>query len=91
MHFEIEHVTTYSYNRPVHLGPHVLRLNATAATAAGTCLEYSLRSIATEAIAAIKRARCEGNVVTRLWFSGETPEAAHRQQLPAGNPAGQPL
>ena len=26
MHFEIEHVTTYRYNRPVHLGPHVLRL-----------------------------------------------------------------
>jgi hypothetical protein len=26
MHFETEHVPTDAYDRPVHVGPHVLRL-----------------------------------------------------------------
>ena len=72
MHFEIEHVTTYSYDRPVHLGPHVLRLmprcNGGQQLREYACEVWprpSLQSFARDA---------EGNVVTRLWFIGETPE-----------------
>jgi transglutaminase-like putative cysteine protease len=72
MHFEIEHVTTYSYSRPVHLGPHVLRLTPRC-DGSQQLLEYSCAvsprpSLQSSALDA------EGNVVTRLWFIGETPE-----------------
>ena len=72
MHFEIEHVTTYTYDRPVHLGPHVLRLTPRCD---GSQL---LREFACEVWPRPSLQSCaldaEGNVVTRLWFIGETPE-----------------
>jgi transglutaminase-like putative cysteine protease len=72
MHFEIEHVTTYSFNRPVHLGPHILRLTPRC-DGSQQLLEYSCEvsprpSLQSSVLDA------EGNVVTRLWFIGETPE-----------------
>jgi transglutaminase-like putative cysteine protease len=72
MHFEIEHVTTYSYNRHVQLGPHVLRLTPRC-DGSRRLLEYSCEisprpSLQSSALDA------EGNVVTRLWFIGETPQ-----------------
>jgi transglutaminase-like putative cysteine protease len=72
MHFEIEHVTTYTYNRPVHLGPHVLRLkprcDGSQQLLAYSCEVSPRPSLQCSALDA------EGNVVTRLWFIGETPE-----------------
>jgi transglutaminase-like putative cysteine protease len=72
MHFDIEHVTTYTYSSPVHLGPHTLRLTPRC-DGRQRPLDYrcevsprpSLQSSALDA---------EGNLVTRLWFIGETTE-----------------
>lgn len=72
MHFEIEHITTYRYDIPVHLGPHILRLTPRA-DGNQWLIDYcctvtpspSLQSQALDA---------EGNLVTRLWFIGTTPD-----------------
>jgi transglutaminase-like putative cysteine protease len=72
MHFEIEHVTTYSYSRPVHLGPHVLRLTPRC-DGSQQLLEYSCEVFPRPSLQA-SALDAEGNVVTRLWFIGETPE-----------------
>jgi transglutaminase-like putative cysteine protease len=72
MHFEIEHVTTYSYDRPVHLGPHVLRLTPRC-DGSQRLREYACEVWPNPSLQSFAR-DAEGNVVTRLWFIGETPE-----------------
>jgi len=72
MHFEVEHITNYTYSRRVHLGSHVLRLTPRC-DGSQQLLDYSCKvspgpSLQSSALDA------EGNVVTRLWFIGETPQ-----------------
>ena len=72
MQFSVRHITTYQYSAPVHLGPHILRLTPRSdgrqRLLEHTCQvspQPALRSSALDA---------EGNVVTRLWFTGVTEE-----------------
>jgi transglutaminase-like putative cysteine protease len=72
MHFDIEHVTTYTYSSPVHLGAHVLRLaprcDGRQRLQEIRCEVVPRPSLQSSALDA------EGNLVTRLWFIGETRE-----------------
>jgi transglutaminase-like putative cysteine protease len=72
MHFEIEHVTTYSYSSPVHLGPHILRLTPRC-DGRQRLLDYSCE-VSPEPSLRSNALDAEGNPVTRLWFIGETTE-----------------
>jgi transglutaminase-like putative cysteine protease len=72
MQFAVRHITTYRYSAPVHLGPHILRLTPRSdgkqrllEHACQVSPQPALRSSALDA---------EGNVVTRLWFTGVTGE-----------------
>ena len=70
MRLEVSHLTTYSYSDPVALGPHTVRLRPRPD---GSFLElgYSLFVDPTPALRS-ERLDAAGNLVTRLWFEGET-------------------
>ena len=72
MHFEIQHTTTYRYSILVHLGSHTLRL--TPRTDSNQRLLDYRCSVYPEPALQSSVLDAEGNVVTRLWFTGTTTE-----------------
>jgi transglutaminase-like putative cysteine protease len=69
MRFQVHHVTTYRYSRPVRLGPHWLRLCPRCD--GGTELlrhELDIQPLPAGRSDAVDT---EGNLVTRVWFMGE--------------------
>lgn len=72
MHFEIEHTTAYRYSRPVSLGPHTVRLTPRC-NGYQRIQRYRLDVWPTPVLQS-SALDVEGNVVTRLWFAGETGE-----------------
>jgi transglutaminase-like putative cysteine protease len=70
MRFDVEHMTTYSYNDPVNLGPQTVRLRPRP-DGGFRELGYSLLVDP----APVLRKECldaEGNLVTRMWFEAAT-------------------
>lgn len=72
MQFEIRHLTTYRYDKPVQLGPHILRLTPRA-DGNQRLLDYHC-TITPEPAVQSNVLDAEGNLVTRLWFSDTTTE-----------------
>jgi transglutaminase-like putative cysteine protease len=72
MRFDIRHVTRYRYDRPVHLGPHILRLKPRA-DGNQRLLDYRC-TVAPEPAVQSNVLDAEGNQITRLWFTGRTHE-----------------
>jgi transglutaminase-like putative cysteine protease len=70
MRIEIDHLTTYSYSEPVALGPHTVRLRPRPD---GSFRELSYALWVDPApVLRTERLDAAGNLVTRLWFEGET-------------------
>ncbi|MGD8312450.1 MAG: transglutaminase family protein [Gammaproteobacteria bacterium] len=72
MQFEIRHLTTYRYDKPVQLGPHILRLTPRA-DGNQRLLDYHC-TISPQPSLQSNLLDAEGNLVTRLWFTGTTTE-----------------
>jgi transglutaminase-like putative cysteine protease len=72
MLFDIEHSTTYRYDGPVRLGPHVLRL--TPRTDASQRLLSFTCDVRPRPVLRAGALDAGGNLVEHLWFSGETTE-----------------
>lgn len=72
MHFEIQHSTTYQYSAPVSLGPHTVRLTPRC-NGNQRVLHYRL-DVSPKPVLHASVLDVEGNVITRLWFTGETSE-----------------
>lgn len=72
MLFEIQHDTTYRYNKPVHLGSHILRLTPRT-DGNQRLLEYDC-TVSPRPSMQSNELDAEGNPVTRLWFTGTTNE-----------------
>jgi transglutaminase-like putative cysteine protease len=72
MQFEIRHITSYRYNTPVHLGPHILRLTPRT-DGNQRLLEYDCKVTPQPSLQS-RALDAEGNQVTRLWFIGTTSE-----------------
>jgi transglutaminase-like putative cysteine protease len=70
MHIDVEHLTTYSYSEPVALGPHTVRLRPRP-DGSFRELDYVL---AVDPAPALRSEQLDaaGNLVTRLWFEGQT-------------------
>lgn len=79
MHIDVEHLTTYSYSEPVALGPHTVRLRPRPDGSLRE-LDYAL---AVEPAPALRSEQLDaaGNLVTRLWFEGETRHLWLRSRL----------
>lgn len=91
MHFEVEHRTSYTYSDPVALGPQTLRLRPRPD---GQMRELGF-SLLVEPAPALRAdvLDAEGNLVTRLWFEGETRrlEIVSRFTVETGPPGAPPL
>lgn len=91
MYLEVEHRTSYSYSEPVALGPHTLRLrlrpDGRMRELGFTLLVEPAPALRAEALDA------EGNLVTRLWFEGETRHLniVSRSRVETGPQAAPPL
>ena len=72
MQFNIRHITTYHYDRPVHLGPHIVRLKPRD-DGRQRLLDYQC-AVTPEPVLQSDVLDAAGNQVTRLWFSGTTTE-----------------
>lgn len=72
MQFDIRHVTTYRYSRPVHLGPHILRL-IPRGDGNQRLLDYCC-TVTPEPAVQSNVLDAEGNRTARLWFAGTTNE-----------------
>ena len=72
MQFEIRHITTYRYQSPVRLGPHIVRL-LPRTDGSQQVLDYDC-TITPEPVLQSNVLDAEGNLVTRLWFTGTTVE-----------------
>jgi transglutaminase-like putative cysteine protease len=72
VHFDIRHITTYHYDTLVQLGPHILRLTPRS-DGNQRLLDYHCTVLPEPAVQS-SVLDAEGNVVTRLWFSGTTNE-----------------
>ncbi len=72
MQFEIRHITTYRYNTPVQLGPHIVRL-IPRTDGNQRLLDYQC-TITPEPALQSKALDAAGNLVTHLWFTGTTTE-----------------
>jgi transglutaminase-like putative cysteine protease len=70
MRLEVEHLTTYHYSEPVVLGPHRVRLRPRPDGGMRE-LGYSLR-VEPAPAHRLEYLDAAGNLVTRLWFEGET-------------------
>jgi transglutaminase-like putative cysteine protease len=70
MRFEIQHTTRYQYSSPVSLGPHTVRLRPRPDGGVRE-LEWSLQ-LDPEPQVRSDQLDADGNLVTRLWFRGET-------------------
>jgi transglutaminase-like putative cysteine protease len=70
MQIDVEHLTTYSYSEPVALGPHTVRLRPRPD---GSFRELGY-GLVVEPAPALRSEQLDaaGNLVTRLWFEGET-------------------
>lgn len=68
MRFRVHHVTTYRYSQPVRLGPHWLRPRSDGGVALGA---FELE-IQPPPVGRSDSLDVEGNLVTRVWFAGET-------------------
>lgn len=66
MRFDVRHLTTYRYSKPVFLEPHVLRLRPRA-DGSQRLLRFEL-SVTPEPAGRYEELDAEGNVCTRLWF-----------------------
>ena len=72
MRIDVEHLTTYSYSDPVTLAPQTVRLRPRPD---GSFRELSYRLLVDPAPALrTEMLDAAGNLVTRLWFEGETRE-----------------
>ncbi len=74
MEFWVRHETVYTYDRPVRLGPHVLRLRPRC-DAAATLVHHELR-VEPEPAGRCDCLDLEGNWISRVWFLGETRRLA---------------
>lgn len=70
MRLDVEHLTTYRYSEPVALGPHAVRLRPRP-DGSFRELEFTLTVDPAPALRS-ERLDAAGNLVTRLWFEGET-------------------
>ncbi len=70
MEFWVRHETVYTYDRPVRLGPHILRL-CPRCDAATALVRHEL-CIEPEPAGRSDYLDLEGNVASRVWFLGET-------------------
>ena len=70
MLFDVVHVTTYRYDRPVGLGPHIVR--QTPRTDASQRLLAFGCSVTPQPVLQSGTLDAEGNLVTRLWFDCTT-------------------
>jgi transglutaminase-like putative cysteine protease len=70
MRIDVDHLTTYSYSEPVALGPHRVRLRPRP-DGSFRELDYAL---AVDPAPVLRREQLDaaGNLVTGLWFEGET-------------------
>jgi transglutaminase-like putative cysteine protease len=72
VHFEIQHSTAYHYSAPVSLGPHTVRLTPRC-NGYQRLLHHRL-DVSPKPVLHASALDIEGNVITRLWFAGETSE-----------------
>ena len=70
MLFEVTHVTTYNYSRPVFLEPHTLRFHPRGD--GQQCVKRFALSVSPRPSARTESLDAEGNVVTEVWFDGLT-------------------
>ena len=72
MQFSIQHKTSYRYDRPVQLGPHIVRL-LPRNDGRQRLLDYQC-SVTPHPVLQSNVLDAAGNQVTHLWFSGTTTE-----------------
>lgn len=72
MRFEVRHTTTYTYDRPVYLGPHIVRL-LPRSDGMQRLLDFDC-AVSPEPAMQSAILDATGNAVVRLWFSGTTTE-----------------
>jgi transglutaminase-like putative cysteine protease len=70
VHYQITHHITYTYDRPVLLAPHSIRMQPRS-DVTQTLHQFSL-SIAPEPKRWVENLDLDGNAVTRVWFSDQT-------------------
>ena len=71
MRITIRHRTSYTFDAPVFLEPHVIRLRPRA-DGSVRLLDFALR-IDPEPVVRTENLDPEGNVITRAWFEGQWP------------------
>lgn len=76
MRITIRHRTSYAFDAPVHLEPHVVRLRPRA-DGSLRLVDFALRIDPEPAVRA-DNLDAEGNVVTRAWFEGRWPRLTLR-------------
>ncbi|WP_165873468.1 transglutaminase family protein [Parasulfuritortus cantonensis] len=81
MYFQVSHVTTYRYSRPVRLGPHWLRLRPRCD--GGTELLRHELDIEPMPAGRSDVLDADGNLATRVWFLGETEKFTVRSRFEA--------
>jgi transglutaminase-like putative cysteine protease len=67
MHYQIAHTTTYTYDQPVILQPHVLRLRPRCD--GGQHLDHLLLKVVPEPAGVTQVIDAEGNAIARFWWS----------------------
>lgn len=79
MRFRVRHLTTYTYSAPVRLGPHWLRLRPRRDDDG----ELSRFALAIEPLPAGRSEAldADGNLITRVWFAGETVRLTVRSEF----------
>ena len=70
MLFDIQHETTYRYDKPVRLGPHIIRL--LPRTDGGQRLLAADCSVIPRPVLQSRSLDAEGNLVEHLWFDCST-------------------